>query len=97
MNTFCIIILVSNSIHLFYVYLQTVSWLDCVIDLQLLRQHYAAQYPDDPARNRYPTLMLKIAVSPSSVDVNLTPDKTQVLLHDKVAMNFKLSQNELNM
>eukprot|EP00064_Thunnus_orientalis_P014704 superscaffoldBa00002595_g14751 len=51
---------------------------------ELLRQHYNAQYPDD--RNRYPTLMLKIVVSPSSVDVNLTPDKTQVLLHNKEAV-----------
>ncbi|XP_034549931.1 PMS1 protein homolog 1 [Notolabrus celidotus] len=53
---------------------------------KLLRQHYAAQYPDDMARNRYPTLMLKITVPPSSVDVNLTPDKTQVLLHEKEAV-----------
>lgn len=51
---------------------------------QLLRQHYIAQYPNDGARNRYPILTLSITVSPSSVDVNLTPDKTQVLLHDKV-------------
>ncbi|CAI5656713.1 unnamed protein product [Oreochromis niloticus] len=51
--------------------------------MKLLRQHYAAQYADDQARNRYPTLMLKISVPPSSVDVNLTPDKTQVLLHNK--------------
>ncbi|XP_028250125.1 PMS1 protein homolog 1 isoform X2 [Parambassis ranga] len=50
---------------------------------KLLRQHYTAQYPDDAARNRYPILMLKITVSPSSVDVNVTPDKTQVLLHNK--------------
>ncbi|MEQ2199376.1 hypothetical protein XENOCAPTIV_022407 [Xenoophorus captivus] len=47
------------------------------VDLQLLRQHYSAQYSDDAARHRYPVLMLKITVSPSSVDVNLTPDKTQ--------------------
>uniref|UniRef100_A0A8C2ZLD7 PMS1 homolog 1, mismatch repair system component n=1 Tax=Cyclopterus lumpus TaxID=8103 RepID=A0A8C2ZLD7_CYCLU len=52
--------------------------------MKLLRQHYSAQYPDTPTRNRYPTAMLKITVPPSSVDVNLTPDKTQVLLHDKV-------------
>ncbi|XP_068186237.1 PMS1 protein homolog 1 [Antennarius striatus] len=54
--------------------------------MKLLRQHYAAQYPDDSARSRYPILMLKVAVPPSSVDVNLTPDKTQVLLHDKEAV-----------
>ncbi|XP_019955274.2 PMS1 protein homolog 1 [Paralichthys olivaceus] len=54
--------------------------------LKLLRQHYAAQYPGDPAQNRYPTLLLKMTVSPSSVDVNLTPDKTQVLLLNKEAV-----------
>uniref|UniRef100_A0AAQ5Y740 HMG box domain-containing protein n=1 Tax=Amphiprion ocellaris TaxID=80972 RepID=A0AAQ5Y740_AMPOC len=54
--------------------------------MKLLRQHYSAQYPDDPARNRFPMLMLKITVPPSSVDVNLTPDKTQVLLHNKEAV-----------
>ncbi|XP_008293284.1 PMS1 protein homolog 1 [Stegastes partitus] len=54
--------------------------------MKLLRQHYSAQYPDDSARSRYPTLMLKITVPPSSLDVNLTPDKTQVLLHNKEAV-----------
>ncbi|XP_029315629.1 PMS1 protein homolog 1 isoform X2 [Cottoperca gobio] len=54
--------------------------------MKLLRQHYTAQYPDDLARNRYPTVMLKITVPQNSVDVNLTPDKTQVLLHDKEAV-----------
>uniref|UniRef100_A0A3Q1HUX7 HMG box domain-containing protein n=1 Tax=Anabas testudineus TaxID=64144 RepID=A0A3Q1HUX7_ANATE len=54
--------------------------------MKLLRQHYTAQYPDDQGRNRYPNLMLKITVTPSSVDVNLTPDKTQVLLHNKEAV-----------
>lgn len=54
--------------------------------MKLLRQHYTAQYPDDASRNRYPTAMLKVTVAPSSVDVNLTPDKTQVLLHEKEAV-----------
>ncbi|XP_041857334.1 PMS1 protein homolog 1 isoform X2 [Melanotaenia boesemani] len=54
--------------------------------MKLLRQHYSAQYADDAARQRYPTIMLKITVSPSSLDVNLTPDKTQVLLHNKEAV-----------
>ncbi|KAM9710919.1 PMS1 protein homolog 1 isoform 1-T3 [Menidia menidia] len=54
--------------------------------MKLLRQHYSAQYRDDAVRQRYPTLTLKITVSPSSVDVNLTPDKTQVLLHHKEAV-----------
>ncbi|XP_003962250.2 PMS1 protein homolog 1 [Takifugu rubripes] len=58
--------------------------------MKLLRQHYTAQYPDDGSRSRYPVLMLSLTVSPSSVDVNLTPDKTQVLLHDKEAVLIAL-------
>lgn len=54
--------------------------------MKLLRQHYGAQYADDGARNRYPTLVLKITLSPSAVDVNVTPDKTQVLLQNKEAV-----------
>ncbi|XP_059198153.1 PMS1 protein homolog 1 [Centropristis striata] len=54
--------------------------------MKVLRQHYTAQYPDDSARNRYPTVVLKITVPPSSVDVNLTPDKTQILLLNKEAV-----------
>ncbi|XP_061647818.1 PMS1 protein homolog 1 isoform X3 [Phyllopteryx taeniolatus] len=54
--------------------------------IKLLRQHYTAQYGDESTQNRYPILMLKITVSPSSVDVNLTPDKSQVLLHNKEAL-----------
>ncbi|XP_019910390.2 PMS1 protein homolog 1 isoform X2 [Esox lucius] len=51
--------------------------------LKLVRQHYLAQYPADSARSRYPIMMLNIAVPVSSVDVNLTPDKTQILFHNK--------------
>lgn len=54
--------------------------------MKLLRQHYLAQYPEDAARHRYPILMLSVTVSPSAVDVNLTPDKTQVLLDNKEAL-----------
>nr|XP_057937402.1 PMS1 protein homolog 1 [Doryrhamphus excisus] len=54
--------------------------------IKMLRQHYAAQYTEESAQSRYPILMLKIKVSPSSVDVNMTPDKTEVLLHDKEAL-----------
>uniref|UniRef100_A0A8C6NVZ0 PMS1 homolog 1, mismatch repair system component n=1 Tax=Nothobranchius furzeri TaxID=105023 RepID=A0A8C6NVZ0_NOTFU len=54
--------------------------------MKLLRQHYSAQYPEDSARHRYPIIVIKITVSPSAVDVNLTPDKTQVLLHNKEAV-----------
>ncbi|KAG7501999.1 PMS1 protein-like 1 [Solea senegalensis] len=54
--------------------------------MKLLRQHYTAQYSEDQAQNRYPTLVLKVTVPPSSIDVNLTPDKTQVLLQNKEAV-----------
>uniref|UniRef100_A0A8D3CQH6 PMS1 homolog 1, mismatch repair system component n=1 Tax=Scophthalmus maximus TaxID=52904 RepID=A0A8D3CQH6_SCOMX len=54
--------------------------------MKLLRQHYTAQYPDDPTQNRYPTLVLRVDVPPSSIDINLTPDKTKVLLHNKEAV-----------
>uniref|UniRef100_A0A3Q3A2G4 PMS1 homolog 1, mismatch repair system component n=1 Tax=Kryptolebias marmoratus TaxID=37003 RepID=A0A3Q3A2G4_KRYMA len=54
--------------------------------MKLLRHRYSAQYSDDAARHRYPIVLLKVAVPPSSVDVNLTPDKTQVLLHNKEAV-----------
>ncbi|XP_014877637.1 PMS1 protein homolog 1 isoform X1 [Poecilia latipinna] len=54
--------------------------------LKLLRQHHSAQYPDDAARHRFPVLLLNITVCPSSLDVNVTPDKTQVLLHNKEAV-----------
>ncbi|XP_035988518.1 PMS1 protein homolog 1 [Fundulus heteroclitus] len=54
--------------------------------MKLLRQHYSAQYPDDAARHRYPVLALHVTVPPSSLDVNLTPDKTQVLLGNKEAV-----------
>ncbi|KAM4561979.1 PMS1 protein homolog 1 isoform 2-T4 [Fundulus diaphanus] len=54
--------------------------------MKLLRQHYSAQYPDDAARHRYPVLALHVTVPPSSLDVNLTPDKSQVLLENKEAV-----------
>ena len=56
-----------------------------MLKTQLLRQSYTAQYPTESNRNRYPVLVLQITLPPSSIDVNLTPDKTQVLLHNKVS------------
>uniref|UniRef100_A0A8C7GE06 PMS1 homolog 1, mismatch repair system component n=1 Tax=Oncorhynchus kisutch TaxID=8019 RepID=A0A8C7GE06_ONCKI len=43
------------------------------------------------ALNRYPTVMLNITVPSSTVDVNLTPDKTQILLQNKVPFSIILS------
>lgn len=62
-----------------------------LLDHQVVRQHYLAQYPADSARSRYPTMMLNITVPASTVDVNLTPDKTQILLQNKVPFSILLS------
>uniref|UniRef100_A0A8C7PX38 PMS1 homolog 1, mismatch repair system component n=1 Tax=Oncorhynchus mykiss TaxID=8022 RepID=A0A8C7PX38_ONCMY len=59
--------------------------------LKVVRQHFLAQYPADSALNRYPTVMLNITVPSSTVDVNLTPDKTQILLQNKVPFSIILS------
>ncbi|XP_009872490.1 PREDICTED: PMS1 protein homolog 1 isoform X2 [Apaloderma vittatum] len=50
--------------------------------LKLIRQYYSLVTHKDCARF-YPVCFLNITVPASAVDVNLTPDKTQVLLHDK--------------
>lgn len=52
---------------------------------KLVRQHYGAQHSEE-ARARFPTFVLRVSVSAAAVDVNLTPDKTQVLLHHKEAV-----------
>ncbi|KAM4025165.1 PMS1 protein homolog 1 isoform 2-T2 [Anomaloglossus baeobatrachus] len=48
--------------------------------LKMIRMHYNRN--KDSSRF-YPIFFMNILVPPSSVDVNLTPDKTQVLLHNK--------------
>ncbi|KAM9287376.1 PMS1 protein homolog 1 isoform 2-T3 [Morus bassanus] len=50
--------------------------------LKLIRQYYSLVTDKDCAR-LYPVFFLNITVPASAVDVNLTPDKTQVLLHYK--------------
>ncbi|KAB5577397.1 hypothetical protein PHYPO_G00209470 [Pangasianodon hypophthalmus] len=56
--------------------------------LKLVKQYYAnsAHSNNESASRRFPILMLNITVPASSVDVNLTPDKWQVLLQDKDAV-----------
>ncbi|KAI1884872.1 hypothetical protein AGOR_G00214340 [Albula goreensis] len=54
--------------------------------LKVVRQQYNSQYREDSAHNRYPMLAMSISVPASSIDVNLTPDKTQVMLHNKDAV-----------
>ncbi|NWQ96598.1 PMS1 protein, partial [Burhinus bistriatus] len=50
--------------------------------LKLIRQYYGLVTHKDCTR-LYPVFFLNITVPASAVDVNLTPDKTQVLLHYK--------------
>ncbi|NWH66277.1 PMS1 protein, partial [Geococcyx californianus] len=50
--------------------------------LKLIRQYYSLVMHKDCAR-LYPVFFMNITVPASAVDVNLTPDKTQVLLHYK--------------
>ncbi|XP_064516515.1 PMS1 protein homolog 1 isoform X2 [Pseudopipra pipra] len=49
---------------------------------ELIRQYYSMMTHKDCAR-LYPVFFLNITVPTSAVDVNVTPDKTQVLLHYK--------------
>ncbi|XP_074857530.1 PMS1 protein homolog 1 isoform X1 [Carettochelys insculpta] len=50
--------------------------------LKLIRQYYNLKSHKDSSRS-YPVFFINITVPASAVDVNLTPDKTQVLFHDK--------------
>ncbi|KAM7153038.1 PMS1 protein homolog 1 isoform 2-T3 [Macrochelys suwanniensis] len=50
--------------------------------LKLVRQYYNLKSHKDSSRS-YPVFFINITVPASAVDVNLTPDKTQVLLHNK--------------
>ncbi|XP_064182833.1 PMS1 protein homolog 1 isoform X3 [Anguilla rostrata] len=52
--------------------------------LKVVRQQYSSQCSGESTR--YPTLMMSITIPASAVDVNLTPDKTQVMLQDKAAV-----------
>nr|XP_042698361.1 PMS1 protein homolog 1 isoform X2 [Chrysemys picta bellii] len=50
--------------------------------LKLVRRYYNLKSHKDSSRS-YPVFFINITVPGSAVDVNLTPDKTQVLLHNK--------------
>uniref|UniRef100_A0A4W3JVK8 PMS1 homolog 1, mismatch repair system component n=1 Tax=Callorhinchus milii TaxID=7868 RepID=A0A4W3JVK8_CALMI len=54
--------------------------------LKMIRQYYAAQSQKDSSHIRYPICFLNILVSAAFVDVNLTPDKTQIMLLNKEAI-----------
>ncbi|KAM9486397.1 PMS1 protein homolog 1 isoform 2-T5 [Clarias gariepinus] len=56
--------------------------------LKLVKQYYAnsAHSDNESASRRFPILMVNITVPTSNVDVNLTPDKLQVMLKNKDAV-----------
>ncbi|XP_023665719.2 PMS1 protein homolog 1 isoform X2 [Paramormyrops kingsleyae] len=58
--------------------------------LKLLKRQYGAHVGGEGAPSRYPALMLSVTVTASAVDVNLTPDKTQVMLQCKEAVLLAL-------
>lgn len=51
--------------------------------LKLVRQYYSAKCLKDSSHARYPIFSLNILVPASEVDVNLTPDKTQIMFRNK--------------
>nr|XP_034991944.1 PMS1 protein homolog 1 isoform X3 [Zootoca vivipara] len=51
-------------------------------DPELVQQYYNLKSHKDSNRS-HPAFFINIAVPPSAVDVNLTPDKSQVFLHNK--------------
>ncbi|XP_059024584.1 PMS1 protein homolog 1 isoform X2 [Mustela lutreola] len=56
---------------------------------QLIRHHYNLKCLKEPTR-LYPIFFLKIDVPTADVDVNLTPDKSQVLLQNKESVLIAL-------
>lgn len=74
------------------------TWSFTCFILQLVKQYYAnsAHSNNESASRRFPILMLNITVPASSVDVNLTPDKLQVMLQNKVSRHdFHLHRTRL--
>ncbi|KAI7808549.1 PMS1 protein-like protein 1 [Triplophysa rosa] len=52
--------------------------------LKLVKQYYTNSHSNnDSVSRRYPHLMINITIPASTVDINLTPDKTQVMLQNK--------------
>ncbi|XP_056321700.1 PMS1 protein homolog 1 [Danio aesculapii] len=52
--------------------------------LKLIKQYYtSAQSNSESVSRRYPNFMMNITLPASTVDVNLTPDKTEVMLQNK--------------
>jgi len=53
--------------------------------LQLLREYFTQTLPSSDVV-RYPIAFLHLTVPPANIDVNLEPNKSRVLLHNKVLL-----------
>ncbi|XP_069790787.1 PMS1 protein homolog 1-like isoform X3 [Narcine bancroftii] len=60
--------------------------------LKLVRQYYSTQCQKDSSHTRYPIFFLSILVPASVIDVNLTPDKTQIMFQNKEAILFVIEK-----
>ncbi|XP_072117788.1 PMS1 protein homolog 1 isoform X1 [Mobula birostris] len=60
--------------------------------LKLVRQYYSSQCQKDTSHTRYPIFFLNILVPASVIDVNLTPDKTQIMFQNKEAILFVIEK-----
>ncbi|XP_051874320.1 PMS1 protein homolog 1 isoform X2 [Pristis pectinata] len=60
--------------------------------LKLVRQYYSSQCQKDSSHIRYPIFFLNILVPASVIDVNLTPDKSQIMFHNKEAILFVIEK-----
>ncbi|XP_059822851.1 PMS1 protein homolog 1 isoform X2 [Hypanus sabinus] len=60
--------------------------------LKLVRQYYSSQCQKDSSHARYPIFFLNILVPASVIDVNLTPDKTQIMFQNKEAILFVIEK-----
>lgn len=57
--------------------------------LKLVQQYYNLKSHKDSNRS-YPVFFINIIIPPSTVDVNLTPDKSHVLLHNKESVSLAI-------
>ncbi|XP_066543802.1 PMS1 protein homolog 1 isoform X2 [Amia ocellicauda] len=54
--------------------------------LKLVKHLYSSQSSTESSHGRYPVMMMHITVPASSIDVNLTPDKSQIMFQNKDAV-----------
>nr|XP_032802172.1 PMS1 protein homolog 1 isoform X5 [Petromyzon marinus] len=60
--------------------------------LKLVRQYYRNTSPSSSTHTHYPVFFLSLSIPANTIDVNLTPDKMQVMLHNKEAILAELDE-----